>query len=45
MFSPYDADPLCSFIANALGATARARANPNRAAMPFIDWRLYEERY
>ena len=41
----YDADPLRAFIADNLGATAQIKANPSRATVPPIDWRLYEERH
>ncbi|SES15783.1 transposase, IS4 family [Sphingobium sp. YR768] len=41
----YDADPLRAFIANDLGATAQIKANPSRAGVPPIDWKLYKERH
>ena len=41
----YDADPLRAFIENDLGATAQIKANPSRAAVPPINWRLYKERH
>lgn len=41
----YDADPLRSFIADDLGATAQIKANPTRTARPPIDRRLYKERH
>lgn len=41
----YDADPLCAFIADNLGATAQIKANPSRATVPPIDWRLYKQRH
>jgi transposase len=41
----YDADPLRTFIANSLGATAHIKANPSRTVKPPIDWRLYKERH
>ena len=41
----YDADPLRTFIADGLGATAQIKANPSRTAKPPIDWCLYKERH
>jgi transposase len=41
----YDADPLRTFIADDLGATAQIKANPSRTAKPPIDWRLYKEHH
>lgn len=41
----YDADPLRSFIADDLGATAHIKANPSRTAKPAIDWHLYKEHH
>lgn len=41
----YDADPLRAFIARDLKATAQIKANPSRATIPAIDWRLYRERH
>jgi len=41
----YEADPLRAFIADELGATAQIRANPSRAIVPPIEWRLYKERH
>ena len=41
----YDADPLRTFIADDLGATAQIKANPRRAITPPIDWSLYKERH
>ena len=41
----YDADPLRTFIADDLGATAQIKANSRRAITPPIDWRLYKERH
>ncbi|EFG85675.1 IS5 family transposase [Novacetimonas hansenii] len=41
----YEADPLRAFIADELGATAQIKANPSRAIVPPIEWRLYKERH
>ena len=41
----YDTGPLRASIANELGATARIKANPGRATVPPVDWRLYQERH
>lgn len=41
----YDADPLRTFIADELGATAQIKANSSRTQKPPIDWRLYKERH
>jgi transposase len=41
----YDADPLRTFIAYNLKATAQIKANPSRATTPPVDWRLYKERH
>lgn len=40
-----DADPLRTFIADVLGATAQIKVNPSRIGKPPTDWRLCKERH